>query len=120
MDPLSLRSYILPTIWSEYRTTHHPVSQPQVFTVTHPFHPLRGQTLEVLVVRNHWGADRVSYVGPDGRSRSLPIEWTDLASEDAFVTMARGRAPFRLADLLELRALVPRARRARGRAGRDK
>lgn len=72
------------------------------------------------MVHNHWGADRVSYVGPGGRSRSLPIEWTDLAGEDAFVTMARGRAPLRLADLLELRALVPRARRARGRAGRDK
>ena len=80
-----------------------------MFTITHPFHPLSGQTLEVLVVRHLWGADRVCYVGSDGRSRSVPMEWTDLAGVDAFVAMAQGRAPFRLEDLVALRALVPGA-----------
>jgi hypothetical protein len=40
----------------------------RVFTVTHPFHPLSGQTLEILVVRTLWGADRVCYAGSDGRT----------------------------------------------------
>lgn len=89
-----------------------------VFTVTHPFHPLNGQTLEVLVVRHLWGADRVSYVGSDGRSRSIPIEWTDLGLVDAFTVMARGRAPFRLEDLVALRSLIPAAPEAG--SGEDK
>jgi len=67
---------------------------------------LSGQTLEALVVRHLWGADRVSYVGADGRSRSIPIEWTDLGRVDAFTVMAGGRAPFRLEDLVALRALI--------------
>jgi hypothetical protein len=53
--------------------------------------------------------DRVCYAGPDGRSRSVPIEWTDLGEVDAFVAVANGRAPFRLVDLQALRAVVPRA-----------
>ncbi len=72
---------------------------------------MSGQTLEILVVRHVWGADRVCYAGPEGRSRTLPIEWTDLGRVDPFVTMANGRAPFRLVDLLALRAMVPRARK---------
>lgn len=38
----------------------------------------------------------------------MPVEWTDLGSVDPFVVMAKGRALFRLADLLVLRAIVPR------------
>lgn len=84
---------------------------PSVVTVTHPFHPLCGQTFELLVVLNHWSGDRVTYLGPDGRTRSLPAAWTDLAAVDPFVHIAAGRAPFRLADLLALRALVRPASR---------
>lgn len=78
-----------------------------MFTVTHPFHPLYGQTFESLGALRLWGSDRVAYVGPEGRMRSLPAEWTDVDSIDPFVAVAAGRAPFRLADLLALRALVP-------------
>ena len=88
--------------------------QARVFTVTHPFHPLSGQTLEVLVVRNLWGADRVCYAGPEGRSRSIPVEWTDLAGVDPFVVLARGRAPFRLVDLLALRSLLSQVQEEAG------
>ena len=59
-------------------------------------------------MRHVWGAYRVSYAGPNGQTRTLPTEWTDLASVDLFVTMANGRVPFRLVDLLALRAMVPR------------
>ena len=61
-------------------------------------------------MRHVWGAYRVSYAGSDGRTRTLPTEWTDLATVDPFVTIANGRVPFRLVDLLALRAMVPRAR----------
>jgi hypothetical protein len=46
------------------------------------------------------------YVGPTGRTRSLPVGWTSVAPLDPFVTVAAGRAPFRLEDLLALTALL--------------
>ena len=46
------------------------------------------------------------YVGPNGRTRSLPVGWTNIAPVDPFVTVAAGRAPFRLEDLLALTALL--------------
>ncbi|MGH9817035.1 MAG: DUF5372 family protein [Candidatus Acidiferrales bacterium] len=78
----------------------------QVFTVTHPFHPLRGQTFDVLAVRNNWGGDRVSYTGADGRLRSLPVEWTDVVPPDLIVTLGAGRAYFRADLLRKLRVLL--------------
>jgi uncharacterized protein DUF5372 len=49
---------------------------------------------------------RVMYVRADGRTRSLPVGWTSIAPEDRFVSVAAGRAPFRLEDLLALTALL--------------
>jgi hypothetical protein len=46
------------------------------------------------------------YVGPSGRTRSLPVGWTSVAAVDPFVTVAAGRTPFRLEDLLALTALL--------------
>jgi hypothetical protein len=46
------------------------------------------------------------FVRKDGRTRSLPVGWTNIAPEDPFVTVASGRTPFRLADLLALTALI--------------
>jgi hypothetical protein len=74
----------------------------------------------VLVVRHNWGEDRVSYLAPDGGVRSLPISWTDLAPIDAVVTLAAGRALFRLEDLLTLRALVRGASACTPEAPSDK
>jgi hypothetical protein len=57
-------------------------------------------------VRNNWGGDRVSYAGPDGRLRTLPVEWTDVLEADLVVTVGAGRALFRTDLLRELRKLV--------------
>ncbi len=46
------------------------------------------------------------YVGPNGRTRSLPVGWTSVAPVDPFISVAAGRAPFRLEDLLALTALL--------------
>ena len=78
----------------------------QVFTVTHPFHPLRGQTFELLTVRNNWGGDRVSYVDAGGRLRTLPVEWTDAHMPEPVVTVGAGRALFRADLLRQLRRLI--------------
>jgi hypothetical protein len=72
----------------------------------HPFHPLRGQTFELLALRNNWGGDRVSYLGSQGRLRTLPVEWTDVHSPDPVITVGAGRAFFRADFLRQLRGLV--------------
>jgi hypothetical protein len=38
----------------------------------------------------------------DQRLRSLPLAWTSLAPLDPFVSLAAGRARFRMEDLLRL------------------
>ncbi|WP_190242170.1 DUF5372 family protein [Bradyrhizobium algeriense] len=97
--------------WSLARIAYGDEHGAQVFTVTHPFHPLRGQTFELLAVRNNWGGDRVLYAGPEGRLRTLPVEWTDVIEPDLVVTVGAGRAFFRTDRLRELRKLVDECRR---------
>jgi hypothetical protein len=79
----------------------------QVFTIIHPFHPLRGQPLPLIARCNNWGEPRVQYQDPlTGFLRSIPLIWTDLAPLDPFVELAAGRAILRLSDLQELARLL--------------
>ena len=73
------------------------------FRVTHPFHPLCGQTLDLVAQGREWGEERVYYRDQDGRMRFLPVCWTNLAASDPFVAMAAGRAHFRVEDLIRAR-----------------
>ena len=57
-------------------------------------------------MRNNWGGDRVSYVGAEGRLRTLPLEWTDVHKPDLVVTLGAGRALFRADLLRRLRRLI--------------
>ncbi len=41
-----------------------------------------------------------------GRLRMMPIAWTSLRDEDPVVRFGLGKAPFKLADLLELSRLL--------------
>lgn len=59
-----------------------------------------------MAVRNNWGGDRVSYLGPEGRLCTLPLEWTDVHPADLIVTLGAGRACLRADRLRELRVLV--------------
>lgn len=70
--------------------------------MTHSYHPLYQQELELVSYRQNWGEDRVWFQGGDGRLRSLPRSWTDAGGVDPFVAVAAGRSQFRVADLLEL------------------
>ena len=78
----------------------------EIFTVTHPFHPLAGQQFPLLTQRFTWRESRVFFRDPaTDRVRSLPIAWTDLAPPDPFVVQAAGRAILRLSDLQALQRL---------------
>jgi hypothetical protein len=78
--------------------------------VTHPFHPLCGQTFEFVARRNNWGEDRVCFHDERGELKSLPAAWTDVVEPDPFVVVAAGRSPFRVEDLLALANLLPSLR----------
>ena len=79
------------------------MEDPHEFTVTHPFHPLRGQTYPILSRHTAWGEARVQFLDPaTGRVRWLPIDWTSLGAQDPFVEMAQGRAVLRMVDLEQL------------------
>ncbi|WP_427846740.1 DUF5372 family protein [Desulfosporosinus acidiphilus] len=45
-------------------------------TITHPFHPLKGQTFKILQVRKVYGVRLYSVVTESG-SLSVPESWTD-------------------------------------------
>jgi hypothetical protein len=89
--------------------------------VTHPFYPLADREFVFIALRQTWGEDRVFfYDDEDGTVCSLPVGWTDAAPADVFVTVAAGRSPLRVEDLVVLRELVTElgatdSRRARGR-----
>lgn len=48
----------------------------------------------------------MSYAGPEGRLRTLPVEWTDVLEPDLVVTVGAGRAFFRTDRLRALRRLL--------------
>ena len=77
---------------------------------------MKGQTFEVLAVRNNWGGDRVSYLDATGRLRTLPVEWTDVRMPDPAVTVGAGRAFFRADLLRQLRRLIDERVAGRGAA----
>jgi hypothetical protein len=54
----------------------------------------------------------VFFFGDDGNTQSLPRAWTDMVEPDVFVTIAAGRCPFRVVDLLELVEVIDGLRRS--------
>ena len=73
------------------------------FRVTHPFHPLFGQLLELAAQAREWGEERVYYRDSGGRLRFLPARWTSMGAVDPFILISAGRAYFRVEDLVRLR-----------------
>ena len=74
--------------------------------MTHPFHPLRGRTLEVVDCRRCQDGEYV-YVEVDSRRvERLPAAWTSLGCVDPVVTVAAGRSWFRADDLARLAEIV--------------
>ena len=80
-------------------------------TVTHPFHPLRGQKFSLLMHRKTWGEDRVFFYDEQGQLKSLPASWTSFGAVDPFVALSGGQALFRPEDLLKLADLLDEIRK---------
>jgi hypothetical protein len=74
--------------------------------VTHPFHPWSGREFVFAVVRKTWREDRVFFFDDNGTLTSLPTAWTDVVEPVPFVTLAAGRSPFRVGDLIALAELI--------------
>lgn len=74
--------------------------------ITHPFHPLCGQELDVVTRRIQWGEDLVFYRDPWGHRASLPAGWTSLAPVDPYIEVGSGRSWFRVEDLIDLAAFL--------------
>lgn len=77
-----------------------------MFQVTHPFHPLCGREIEFVTRIRGWADDRLFFLDAEQRLTSVPTAWTSLADADPFVEMARGRAHFRVEDLLRLSGMI--------------
>lgn len=93
--------------------TPQQVEDARTFRVTHPFHPLYGETLDLITVRHNWGVvTQVYFHDVDGRLRGVPIAWTSLFPEDPVVTFGGGRVSLRLTNLQELARFVDQLREA--------
>jgi hypothetical protein len=60
----------------------------------------------LLSVRQTWSEDRVFLLDEEGCQHSLPVGWTDAIEPAVFVSVAAGRSPFRVADLIRLASLI--------------
>lgn len=58
------------------RQTTTSLGYPSVVTITHPYHPLLGQILEVVRVQRK-DKSRLLVRHPEGRLYSIPRDWTD-------------------------------------------
>ena len=87
--------------------------------VTHPFHPLRGQSCVCVGERYNRYGTRLLLQGVDGGIYSIPPHWTDQVDPDPEVVFGRGRALFRVADLIGLAGLLARLRQRKARETSD-
>ena len=83
------------------------------FTVTHPFHPLYQRQFELLSYRKSWGREYIDFRHENGEPGAIPLAWTDADQTDPFLTVAQGRAVFRVAELLQLVELIDLAIQAK-------
>ncbi|MBW2737354.1 MAG: hypothetical protein JRE64_00615 [Deltaproteobacteria bacterium] len=71
--------------------------------MTHPFH---NKEFEIYSIKKPHGESRVYFYNTESRMVSVPLNWTDIEPADPFVTISKGRALFRVEDLLRLTILI--------------
>jgi hypothetical protein len=92
---------------NELSTTPSSSNGEHSFTITHPFHPLCGQSFPWLSQSQAWGEERVFFADPQTQQvRSLPLAWTSLALPDPFLVVAAGRTVLRFEDIEPLNQLL--------------
>jgi hypothetical protein len=84
------------------------VASTTLVRITHPFHPLSGRAFICVGKRfNRYGSWLLLQVRDDTIC-SVPPHWTDLFATDPEIILGKGRAHFRVADLLELAQFLAR------------
>ncbi|MCL5960361.1 MAG: Y4bD/Y4pK family protein [Chloroflexi bacterium] len=71
-------------------------------TITHPYHPLHGQQVELVRVRHGVDPDLIVRL-PDGRHAAISMYWTDYAGQ---LNPAPRPIPTHLLDLEGLRQVI--------------
>lgn len=71
-----------------------------------------GREFALVDRRLTWGEDRVFYHDEAGKLCRISAQWTSLVAIDPFVTTSAGRSSLRVADLLQLVALIEQQRSA--------
>jgi hypothetical protein len=92
--------------WRELSIAPQTSGEAQTFRVTHPFHPLRGRTFQLVDCRQTWGEDRVYFYDDSGHLARLLLQWTDVVPDDPTMVVGAGRAHFRYDDLCRLADLL--------------
>ncbi len=92
---------------NELSTTPDSSNEEHSFTITHPFHPLCGQSFPLLSQSRAWGEERVFFADPQTHQvRSLPLAWTSLALPDPFLVVAAARTMLRFEDIGPLNRIL--------------
>jgi hypothetical protein len=92
---------------NELSTTPSSSHEEHSFIITHPFHPLCGQSFPLLSQSRAWGEERVFFTDPQTHQiRSLPLAWTSLALPDPFLVVAAGRTVLRFEDIEHLNQML--------------
>jgi hypothetical protein len=90
----------------ESSTTHQADDRLRRFRITHPFHPLYDKEFDVIDYVHDWREHRVYFYGCKEKLTSIPTSWTNFLPEDPFITASSGRSYFRVAELLQLVAVI--------------
>ena len=80
--------------------------EPEAFTITHPFHPLSGQTFCLDCSHLHRGVTYLHFKDKGGNDRSVRSSWTDLDERAGRSLVAERRSTFSYESLVELRHVL--------------
>lgn len=76
--------------------------------ITHPFHPCRGEQFVCVGERITRAGKRLLLRFSETAVHLIPPQWTDRVVPDMETALGKGRALFRVSDLIELADLVER------------
>jgi hypothetical protein len=109
-SPEAKQNVHVPVACTTIKNANGSIAATRFVRVMHPFHPLSGHQMACVGERyNRYGMTLLLESG-DGSIYSVPPQWTDLVSPDPEIVIGKGRALYRVVDLLELALLMDRLR----------
>lgn len=78
------------------------ISGTEKFTITHPFHPMKGKTFGLIERKLVWCDDRILYLDKDSNLRLIQTNFTDIYEEGPFVAISNGRCDITFDSLVSL------------------